>query len=279
MTGLPDEGRAGTEPVLADSITKIDGGAVGRVVVAGSHGGVYPVWFALEAGCRAVILHDAGIGLERAGTAGLRWAEPFGMAAAAIDHRTAPIGRADLLLARGVVSDANAPARAAGVRTGMRCAEAAALLASAALPKAKVPPFGEAREVLAPPGTSRRLVLIDSASLVEPNDAGQVVVTGSHGALFGSDPANALRVDAAFALFNDAGGEAVSRLPLLDARGIAAATVAAASARIGEARSTWRDGVISTCNAAAAGKGVSAGMSAADAVALCLGRAPDPAPG
>ena len=227
---MPDEDRADPlAPLLADSITKIDGRAAGRAVVSGSHGGIYPVWFALEAGCRAVILHDAGVGLDRAGTAGLRWAEPLGMAVAAIDHRTAPIGRADLLLARGIVSDVNAPARAAGVETGMGCAEAAALLEAAAMPGAKAPAFSEAREVLVPPGASRRLVLIDSASLVRPDDAGQVVVTGSHGALFGTDPANALRVDAAFALFNDAGGEAVSRLPLLAGRGVAAATVAAAT--------------------------------------------------
>lgn len=269
---MPDEDRADPlAPLLADSITKIDGRAVGRAVVSGSHGGIYPVWFALEAGCRAVILHDAGVGLDRAGTAGLRWAEPLGMAVAAIDHRTAPIGRADLLLARGIVSDVNAPARAAGVETGMGCAEAAALLAAAAMPWGKAPAFSEAREVLVSPDASRRLVLIDSASLVRPDDAGQVVVTGSHGALFGTDPANALRVDAAFALFNDAGGEAVSRLPLLAGRGVAAATVAAASAHIGEARSTLRDGVISRCNAVAASRGVSTGMAAADAVALYLG--------
>ena len=40
----------------------------------------------------------------------------------------------------------------------------------------------------------------------------------------------------------------VSRLPALDARGIAAATVSAAGARIGDARSTYEDGVLSRVN-------------------------------
>jgi nucleotidyltransferase/DNA polymerase involved in DNA repair len=265
------EGAAGQTPVLADSITKIGPEAAGRVVVSGSHGGIYPAWFAHKGGCRAVMLHDAGVGLDRAGTAGLRWAEPLGMAVAAIDHRTTPIGRADLAWAQGIVSDANGPARAAGVVPGMGCAEAAALLEAAPMPHGDAGAFDEAREVVSSDPSRRRLVLIDSASLVLPADAGQVVVTGSHGALFGTDPANALRVDAAFALFNDAGGQATSRLPLLDARGVAAATVAASTARIGEARSTWQDGVISARNTAAEQLGIATGMSARDAVERCLG--------
>ena len=54
----------------------------------------------------------------------------------------------------------------------------------------------------------------------------------------------------------------VSRLPALDVRGIAGATVAAASARIGEGRSTYADGVISRVNATAAARGGRAGMTA-----------------
>lgn len=269
---MPEAAPSAGAPLLADSITKIGPEAAGRVVVSGSHGGVYPAWVAFKGGCRAVILHDAGIGLDRAGTAGLRWSEPLGFAAAAVDHRSAPIGKADVVLAAGIVSEANAHARAVGVAPGMACAEAARLLAGAAQAVSAIPEISEAREVLSLEGAARRLVLIDSASLVEPGDAGQVVVTGSHGALFGADPANALRVDAALALFNDAGGAATSRLPLLDARGIAAATVSAATARIGEARSTWQDGVLSACNAAAARLGLRPGMPARDAVARALHR-------
>ena len=69
------------------------------------------------------------------------------------------------------------------------------------------------------------------------------------------------------ALYNDAGigkDEAgVSRLPALDARGIAAATVSAASARIGDARSTYEDGIISRVNASAAALGLREGIDGA----------------
>jgi hypothetical protein len=105
-------------------------------------------------------------------------------------------------------------------------------------------------------------VLVDSASLVRAEDAGQIVVTGSHGGLIGGDPAMALRTDAFAAVFNDAGrpdGPGVSRLPALEARGIAAVTVGAESARIGEARSSYQDGVISAVNGVAARLGARVG--------------------
>ena len=95
---------------------------------------------------------------------------------------------------------------------------------------------------------------LDSASLVGAEHVGTVVVTGSHGGLLGGRPDTALKYDALAALFNDAGigiDEAgVTRLPALDARGIAAGTVAAASARIGDARSTYEDGILSRVNSA-----------------------------
>jgi hypothetical protein len=60
----------------------------------------------------------------------------------------------------------------------------------------------------------------------------------------------------------------VSRLPALDRRGIAAATVSAASARIGDARSTYEDGVLSRVNARAAALGLRPEMTAREAVAI-----------
>ena len=112
-------------------------------------------------------------------------------------------------------------------------------------------------------GSLRRIVIVDSAALVEPADAGQIVVTASHGGLIGGYPPAALKVDAFAAVFNDAGMGAencgITRLPALQARGIAGLTVAAMSARIGEARSTFHDGVVSAVNAVAASLGARVG--------------------
>ncbi len=253
---MPDE----PAPILADSITRIGPDAAGAVVVTGSHGGVYAAWLARKAGCRAAIFNDAGVGRDQAGIGGLAWLDAHDMAAAAIDHRSADIGDAAAMMAHGIVSHVNTRAAACGVAPGQNCEEAARLIAAASVPQGAIETVSEAREEITEEGAARRIVLIDSASLVDARDVGQIVITGSHGALFGNDAMNALKVDAAFAAFNDAGGGVgVSRLPALEGRGIAAVTVSAASARIGDARSTFEDGIVSAANPSALSRGARIG--------------------
>ena len=89
--------------------------------------------------------------------------------------------------------------------------------------------------------------------------------------MLGGRAETALKYDVRGALYNDAGigkdNAGTTRLPALDARGIVAATVSAASARIGDARSTYEDGIISRINARAASLGLREGMSARDFIA------------
>jgi hypothetical protein len=117
---------------------------------------------------------------------------------------------------------------------------------------------------------------LDSNSLVRAADAGAIVVTGSHGGLLGGRPESAIKAAVLAAVFNDAGigvdAAGLGRLPVLAARGIAAATVAADSARIGEARSTWETGLLSAVNAPAAAAGAAPGMTVRTFVACVLGR-------
>jgi hypothetical protein len=115
------------------------------------------------------------------------------------------------------------------------------------------------------------VVLVDSASLIDPAiDGGAIVVTGSHGGLIGGDPALAVRADVVAAIFNDAGGgidaAGLGRLPALDIRGIAGITVVAESARIGDARSTLFDGIISHINEVSRARGARIGRSALEVV-------------
>lgn len=261
--------------VLADTITKLPPEAAGAVVVSGSHGGRYPGYLAAKAGVRAVILNDAGIGRDGAGIGSLPYLDALGIAAATVSHLSCRIGDTPDMLARGRISHTNRAAAAVGVVPGQGVEEAAALLTKAGLVRAEPPEIGESRTVVEAEGGARRIVLLDSASLVRPEDAGQIVVTGSHGGLIGGDPALALRVDGFAAAFNDAGIGAdeagVTRLPALDVRGIAAITVSAASARIGEAASTFGDGVVSRVNRTAADHGAREGDRAKD-VLLALAR-------
>jgi len=252
--------------IEAPTATKFPPEARGSVVVCGSHGGRYPAYLAARAGLRAVIFSDAGVGRDSAGVASLALLEKDGMAAAAVSHMSARIGEPADMLARGIISHANGPARKLGVEPGVTCRRAAELLRGADLVPVEIEPSAEARTVLEPAGAKRRLIIIDSAAMVEPADAGHIVVTGSHGGLVGGDPVLALRVDGYAAVFNDAGigiDEAgIARLPALERRGIPAFTVAAASARIGEAISTFEDGIISAVNGPAVKLGAAPGLRA-----------------
>jgi hypothetical protein len=107
-----------------------------------------------------------------------------------------------------------------------------------------------------------RVVLVDSITQVRPEDAGSVAVSGSHG---GTSAASfAAAVPLALAVFNDAGigkdAAGIAGLARLEAVGIAAATVSHASARIGEARDSWENGVVSRVNGRAARLGLRPGQ-------------------
>lgn len=262
-------------PVISHSVTKLGRADAGRVAVCASHGGIYAAWCAAAAGVRAVVLCDAGIGKEEAGVAGLAWLDHLGVPAAALAHDRSRIGDGADAWARGVVSRVNDTAAALGVRAGQSTPEAVALLAAG--PRRPIagggdaPAIAESRVRLAEACRSGVEVwLLDSVSLVRPEDAGQIIVTGSHGGLLGGRPETAVREPVWAAVFNDAGigieEAGTSRLPALDARGIAAATVDAFSARIGDARSTFAEGVVSRVNRRAAALGGRVGMAARELV-------------
>jgi hypothetical protein len=255
--------------VIEASVTNLPAATAGAVLVTGSHGGRYAAWLAAEAGARAVIFHDAGVGRARAGIAALALFGAQGVPVGTVGHASARIGDAADMMARGRISHANAAARALGVAPGMACAAAAGHLRRAPCGRARLAQLPEARLVQRPDGAVRDLVLIDSAALADPlADRGAVVVAGSHGGLVGGQPEMALRTEAFAACFHDAGigidNAGTGRLPVLQARGIAAVTVAADSARIGEARSVFEDGIVSAVNAAAAAMGARAGGRARD---------------
>lgn len=253
---------------VLDSVTHLTPAHRGAVVVAASHGGTYAAAYAAAKGIAAIILNDAGIGRERAGIAGLDLLADLGVPAGTIAHTSARIGDGQDGIARGILSTVNAPATALGITVGMRCGEALERLAAAALrPAPMPPPADEVRhEITSATYPDAKVIVMDSASLVTPVDAGAVVVTASHGGLLGGKPETAIKVPVFSALYNDAGrgmdDAGISRLPALDARRIAGACVSASSARIGDGLSTYHDGIISALNETAAHRGGRMGQSA-----------------
>ena len=102
------------------------------------------------------------------------------------------------------------------------------------------------------------LRVVDSITELSAADAGCLAVSGSHGGL--SSARYALAARPLLSVFNDAGGgrdgAGLAALAVLQAHGLAACTVAHTSARIGEARSTLEDGVVSHHNALASALGL-----------------------
>lgn len=241
---------------VLDSITKLGSADAGRVVIAGSHGGRYAAYCAARGGVRAVILNDAGVGLRQAGIAGLSDLQGWGVPAAAAGYQSCRIGDGADMLRHGVISHANVLAQALGCVPGMRVAEAAARLA---LSVAIYPPptlLDESRMVLraAADGTPQ-VIGADSVSLLDQRDDGLIAVTASHGERLAGLQTDGVKATPRLVTFNDAGlgrdGAGIGRLPLLQQRGIAALTVSAHSACIGDARSCYDEGVISSANARA----------------------------
>ena len=263
--------------LVVDSATQLDASARAAVVVCGSHGALYPAWLAAHARVRAVVLNDAGIGRHSAGIAGVQWLANFGIAACAVDYRTARIADGRHMLGAGVVTTVNDVAAVHGCLPGHTCRQVAAcLLDNAVAPEDdEVPEIGETRLRIGNTG-HREVWALDSVSLARADDRRAILLTGSHGGLLGGKADDGmLAVDVFAAFFNDAGGgkddAGYARLPVLDKRGIAAATVSCNTARIGDGRSSYDTGVISRVNAVAQRLDVKDGMSTREAVARLVG--------
>lgn len=259
---------------LRDSITWCRDEDSGSMIVSGSHGGLYAAYRAAAAGVRAVLFNDAGVGKDEAGVGGLLYLEELGVPAAAVDTWSARIGDAVDTLERGRVSHVNAPAARLGCAVGERASDAVLRLQRAERYGGTPPPLQEGRTTLRHRAEGPPVRLLDSGALVRPDDAGALLVIGSHGGLPGRGPQSALRADARLAIFHDAGvgidQAGIGRLDALQQRGIAAATVAADSARIGDAASLYDTGVLSHVNGAARALGAAPGQNVRDLLAPYL---------
>ena len=134
--------------MVLDSVTRMDESHRGKILVAGSHGGVYAAYLAALGRLRGVILNDAGVGKDDAGIGGLGYLDEAGIAAATVGHMSARIGDGRDMLARGVISHVNRLASALGCAVGMRCEACASLLRGAAIPDKEPPEKQEARFLL-----------------------------------------------------------------------------------------------------------------------------------
>ncbi len=114
------------------------------------------------------------------------------------------------------------------------------------------------------------LRVIDSITELQPADAGCFAVSGSHGGI--SSARYALAARPLLSVFNDAGvgkdAAGIAALDFLSMHGLAACTVSHTSARIGQARSTLDDGIVSHANEQALRMGIRVGQRLREALTL-----------
>ena len=250
----------------------------GHVLISGSYGGEYNAFHAGKHGIRGVVLNDAGVGKDGAGIRGLAYLDRVGLPGATADANSCHIGDGDHMLACGVVSHVNESAQRHGCAVGQSVRECAEHMRAAPIVAREMPPIrGGGRYVIRDVPGEPRVIALDAAPMLEASDAGSIVVTGSHAALFRGKPDGLIQPDVYAIFFSDAGigldGAGVTRLPLLDERHIMAGAASARSAAIGDARSIYADGVLSRVNATAAVAGGTPGMRVRDFIERLIARA------
>jgi hypothetical protein len=117
---------------LVDSITQVGPADAGAWVVSGSHGGRSSAGYALAHPIALAVFNDAGVGKDEAGIVALALLQARGRPALTVAHTSARIGDARDAWAHGLISHANAAARALGLSPGqpLRAALSAALPAA-----------------------------------------------------------------------------------------------------------------------------------------------------
>jgi hypothetical protein len=246
-----------------------------QVVVSGSYGGRYNAFNAAKWGVRGVIMNDAGIGKDNAGIRGLDYLDQISLAAATADAQTCHIGDGDHMLAHGIISHVNRSAAALGCAPNQTVRQCAEIMRAATVPATAPPAITEgARFVMRDTPNEPMVICADSVGMLQPTDAGQIVVTASHAALSGGKPDNVVPPDIYAVFFSDAGGgmdgAGIARLADLDRNDIIAGTTSADSAPIGDSRALYHDGILSHVNAAATRAGGRVGMPLKDFIDLLI---------
>lgn len=240
----------GFRVVLMDSITYGTAEDAGQIIVAASHGGRSSARYAIALLPIVTFLNDAGIGKDDAGLASLAMLDRVGRCGLVYDGRTAKIGDARDAWENGVISHVNQVAADRGFRAGEAVKAAVHRLFAGA-------DHGEKSHVTLAGGVE--VAIMDSTGYGTADDAGKVIVAGSHGGLvgvYGDIPIRAI-------FTNDAGpgkdNAGIASFAGFDALGVPAAAYDHDSARIGDGLDAWENGVISHLNDAARRLGLVAG--------------------
>lgn len=258
----------GRRIVTMDSARYVDARNTGNdVVVPASYIGVLPARMLAIHRPRGVIGHDACVGKDGAGIAGLWYLEALGIPAATADGMTADMGNGEDLYNHGIVKHLNYVAETCGVKAGMTVAEAAAVLLHNDPIDTEVGNKVR-REIVETHPSGRRVVVTDSIVWAYPEDEQtSVLVTAGH---TGRSGAKFLLEANPWGFICHDGGMSKNRsgiagLATADEAGLPGACIDGTTAPIGDAFLGYAQGLISAHNDAAARRGVEVGMTVKEA--------------
>lgn len=240
------------------------------VIVGGSHGAPCATQLVLDARPRGLICHDAGIGLGEGGVAGLKLLDDHLIPGAAVACMSARISDGMDMHQNGRISRFNRAAARIGIQADMPTREAALRMLNER-PTFRLP---ERRQILVHESELGRVFALDTVKYADARIEGSVLCMGSHSASSMPKYLDDAGVALAGVITNDVGrakdDSGIAGLWTLDEAKIPAAVVSCATARVGDAQSTYHAGVVSACNRTAAALGVVTGERATEAAAKML---------
>ncbi len=272
--------------VLLDSLGDLQPGNTSPVLVCGSHcgGNTELARNVKNCGVKAVFLNNAGIGKNQAGIRGLTYYEAENILACAVDHDSAEIGIARDTWENGIISHISSQAESVGIQIGDSVKDAVSRINAINYPwltqkseslespiqkDEKENKVGLKKQTQAQvDGVS--ITVTDSITFLNGNNAGDIVVCGSHGGLSAGGYAQKHGVKAVF--FNDAGigknNAGVKSLESLSDAGIPACTVDCMSAEIFNGQDVLTNGIITVCNQLAKTRNIKEQMTVIEAIKL-----------
>lgn len=274
--------------VLLDSLGDLQPANTSPILVCGSHcGGNRDLAIHVKK-CRvkAVFLNNAGVGKNQAGIRGLIHYQAEGILACAVNHNSAEIGISIDTWESGTISHINPHAEEAGIQIGDSVKEAVAkiinlfnLTSPIQIIKNPESHIDEKKENNSKADLKKQtqininglnITVTDSITFLNENNAGDIVVCGSHGGISAGEYAQKHCVKAVF--FNDAGigknNAGVKSLESLSDAGILACTVDCMSAEIFNGQDILGNGIITFCNNLAKDRNIKEKMTVIEAIKL-----------
>jgi uncharacterized protein YunC (DUF1805 family) len=274
--------------ILLDSLGDLQPDNVSPVLVCASHCGDNGTFARKLKNChvKAVFLNNAGIGKNQAGISGLVHYEIENILACAVDCNSAEIGVARDTWESGIISHTNNLAEKPGIRNGDSVQEAVTkiinligLPSSIQINKHFESVVKEKQESTGKVDLKKQtqtqiegvsITVTDSITFLNENNAGDIVVCGSHGGVSAGHYAQKHSLKAVF--FNDAGigknNAGIKGLDGLNDAGIIACTVDCMSAEIFNGQDTLDNGIITVCNQLAKARNIREMMTVKEALKL-----------